>query len=348
MLGAVALALTWGRDLGLLPVLLVAVALAASVLAAVHHAEVIAHRVGEPFGSLVLAVAVTVIEVALIVTLMISGGDKTSTLARDTVFAAAMITMNGIVGISLIAGARAHGVPRFNAEGTGSALACVVSIATLSLVLPNFTTATPGAQFSGSQLAFAAVASAALWGMYVLTQTVRHRDFFLPVKDDDTVSADVHADPPTDRQALTSLGLLLLALVAVVGLAKVESPAIEAGVAAAGFPPSFVGVVIALLVLLPETIASVNAARRNLMQTSLNLAYGSAMASIGLTVPVIAIASIWLEGPLVLGLGPVQMVLLLLTVLVSVLTIVPGRATRLEGFIHLTLFAAFVFLAVNP
>ena len=348
VVGVVALGVTWGRDLGLIAVVLVAVALAASVLAAVHHAEVIAHRVGEPFGSLVLAVAVTVIEVALIVTLMISGGDKTSTLARDTVFAAAMITMNGIVGLSLIAGARAHGVPRFNAEGTGSALACVVSIATLSLVLPNFTTASPGAQFSGSQLAFAAVASAALWGMYVLTQTVRHRDFFLPVKDEGDVSADDHADPPTDRQAYVSLGMLLLALVAVVGLAKVESPAIEAGVAAAGFPPSFVGVVIALLVLLPETIASVNAARLNLMQTSLNLAYGSAMASIGLTVPTIAILSIWLDGPLVLGLGPVQMVLLLLTVLVSVLTIVPGRATRLEGFIHLTLFAAFLFLAVNP
>lgn len=348
--GVVVLALTWGRDLGAVLVVLVALVLAGAVLAAVHHAEVIAHKVGEPFGSLVLAVAVTIIEVALIVTLMISGGDKTASLARDTVFAAVMITMNGIVGISLIAAGRAVGVPRFNAEGAGSAVACVLSIATLSLVLPNFTTASEGPQFSGSQLAFAAVASLALWGMFVLTQTVRHRDFFLPVTDDGdgVLDEDEHADPPTARETLVSLGLLLLALVAVVGLAKVESPAIEAGVAAAGFPPSSVGVVIALLVLLPETLASVRAARRNLMQTSLNLAYGSAMASIGLTVPAIAVVSMFLDGPLVLGLGSTQMVLLLLTTIVSVLTIVPGRATRLEGFVHLTLFAAFVFLSLNP
>ena len=241
-----------------------------------------------------------------------------------------------------------YGVPRFNAEGAGSALATLVAVATLSLVLPNFTTASPGPQFSSAQLAFAAIASLALWAMFVLTQTVRHRDFFLPVREDGEVDEDDHAEPPTGRRALASLGLLLLALVAVVGLAKVESPAIESGVEAVGFPPSFVGVVIALLVLLPETLASVRAARRNLMQTSLNLAYGSAMASIGLTVPAIAVASIWLEGPLILGLGATQMVLFLLTVVVSVLTIVPGRATRLEGFVHLTLFAAFVFLSINP
>jgi Ca2+:H+ antiporter len=348
--GALALALTWGRDLGPLPVVLVALVLAAAVLAAVHHAEVIAHKLGEPFGSLVLAVAVTVIEVALIVTLMVSGGDKTATLARDTVFAAAMITMNGIVGISLVAAGRAFGVPRFNAEGAGSALACVVSIATLSLVLPNFTTAAKGPQFSASQLAFAAVASLSVWGMFVLTQTVRHRDFFLPVSEDGdgVIDEDEHAEPPSTRTTLLSLGLLLVALVAVVGLAKVESPAIEAGVDAAGFPQSFVGVVIAMLVLLPETLASVRAARLNLMQTSLNLAYGSAMASIGLTVPVIAIATLWVDTPLILGLGPMQMVMLLLTVIVSVLTIVPGRAGRLEGFVHLILFAAFVFLSINP
>ncbi len=353
VLGVLVLLVTWGRDLAALPVVLVALVLVAAVLAAVHHAEVIAHRVGEPFGSLVLAVAVTVIEVALILTLMVSGGDKTATLARDTVFAAAMITMNGIVGLSLLTGALRHGVPRFNAEGAGSALATVLSVATLSLVLPNFTTSSPGAQFSGPQLVFAAVASAALWLMFVLTQTGRHREFFLPVQDSsgepaETVADEHAADPPTARQALVSLGLLLLALVAVVGLAKVESPAIEDGVEAAGFPQSFVGVVIALVVLLPETLASVRAARRDLMQTSLNLAYGSAVASIGLTVPAIAVASIWLDGPLILGLGAVQMVLLLLTAVVSVLTLVPGRATRLEGAVHLTLFAAFLFLSISP
>lgn len=319
------------------------------MLAAVHHAEVVAHRIGEPFGSLVLAVAVTVIEVALIVTLMVSGGPETASLARDTVFAAVMITTNGIVGISLLLGALRYGVTLFNAEGSGAALATVVTLATLSLVLPTFTTSQPGPEFSPAQLTFAALAALALYGMFVLTQTVRHRDFFLPVTPHGVaVEGEDHALPPTGRAAATSLGLLVVALVAVVGLAKVESPAIEAGVEAAGFPPSFVGVVIALLVLLPETLAAVRAALRDRIQISLNLAYGSAMASIGLTIPVIALASVWLEGPLLLGLGSTQMVLLALTVVVSVLTVVPGRATRLQGGVHLVLLAAFLFLAINP
>jgi Ca2+:H+ antiporter len=330
------------------PALLVALVLVGAVLAAVHHAEVVAHRVGEPFGSLVLAVAVTVIEVALIVTLMVSGGDEAASLARDTVFAAVMITCNGIVGLSILLGALRHSVVVFNAEGTGAALATVTTLAVLSLVLPTFTTGAAGPQFSSSQLAFAAVASLVLYGAFVLTQTVRHRDFFLPVTAEGAVVDEEHAEPPTTRAALTSLGLLLLALVAVVGLAKVESPGIEAAVAGVGFPQSFVGVVIALLVLLPETIAAARAASRDRLQTSLNLGFGSAMASIGLTIPAIAVASIWLEGPLLLGLGATQMVLLAVTVVVGVLTVVPGRATRLQGVVHLVLLAAFVFLAVNP
>jgi Ca2+:H+ antiporter len=347
----VALAVTWGRGLGTVFVVVVAVVLGGAVLAAVHHAEVVAHRVGEPFGSLVLAVAVTVIEVALIVTLMVSGGKGSASLARDTVFAALMITTTGIVGLSLLVGARRFHVTLFNAEGSGAALATVTTLATLSLVLPTFTTSQPGPEFSPAQLTFAALASLALYAMFVLTQTVRHRDFFLPVSQTEQQTdgnTDDHAPPPTSRAALISLGLLLVSLVAVVGLAKVESPAIEEAVAAVGFPPSFVGVVIAMLVLLPETLAAVRAARRGRIQTCLNLAYGSAMASIGLTIPTIALASIWLDGPLVLGLGATQLVLLALTVVVSVLTVVPGRATRLQGGVHLVLLAAFLFLAVNP
>jgi Ca2+:H+ antiporter len=346
LLGAV-----WGRKPGTVLTVLVALVLAAAIIAAVHHAEVVAHRVGEPFGSLVLAVAVTVIEVALIVTLMVSGGPETSSLARDTVFAAVMITANGIVGLCLLVGAVKHGLAVFNAEGTGAALATVTTLAALSLVLPTFTTSRPGPEFSGSQLAFAAVASLLLYAMFVVTQTVRHRDFFLPVEEEKATTdadGDEHAAPPSNREAWTSLGLLLLALVGVVGLAKVESPAIESGVAAAGFPHSFVGVVIALLVLLPETVAAVRAALRNKIQISLNLALGSAMASIGLTIPTIAIATIWLDGPLLLGLDPTQIVLLSLTVVAGVLTVVPGRATRLQGAVHLVLLAAFLFLAVNP
>ena len=349
VVAVLALVLTWGRHPGPVVVGLVALVLAGAVLAAVQHAELIAHRLGEPFGSLVLAVAVTVIEVALIVTLMVSGGPKTASLARDTVFAAVMITTTGIVGLSLLAGARRFGVSNFNPEGTGAALASVVSVTTISLVLPTFTSSAQGPRFSPGQLAFAAVASLSVYGLFVLTQTVRHRDFFLPVTASGEIAPpEVHAAPPTARQAWSSLGLLMLALVAVVGLAKVESPSIEAGVKAVGFPPSFVGVVIALLVLLPETLAAFRAAVRDRVQISLNLSYGSAMASIGLTIPAIAVASIWLDGPLLLGLGSVQIALLALTVVVSILTVVPGRATRLQGAIHLILFAAFLFLSVSP
>ncbi|MGX5654737.1 calcium:proton antiporter [Geodermatophilus nigrescens] len=345
----VVLAFVWGTEPGPVPVAVVAVALVAAVLAAVHHAEVVAHRVGEPFGSLVLAVAVTVIEVGLIVTLMVSGGPETVSLARDTVFAAVMVTCNGIVGLSLLLGALRRDVVSFNREGSGAALATVLALAVMTLVLPTFTTSRPGPEFSPPQLVFAALASLVLYGAFVVTQTVRHRGFFLPVvEDDDTDDDREHADPPTGRTALASLGLLLAALVAVVGLAKVASPAIESGVAAVGFPQSFVGVVIALVVLAPETLAAANAARRNRLQTSLNLAFGSAMASIGLTIPVIAVATIWLDGPLLLGLGPTQLVLLAVTVGVAVLTVVPGRATRLQGVVHLVLLAGFLFLAVAP
>ncbi|RJQ89070.1 calcium:proton antiporter [Amycolatopsis panacis] len=349
VIAVVLLVLTWGRELGPVPVTIVALMLAGTVLAAVHHAEVVAHRVGEPFGSLVLAVAVTVIEVALIVTMMASGGEKADTLARDTVFAAVMITTNGIVGLSLLIGARRYGETRFHPEGSGAALATVATLAGLSLVLPTFTTSRPGPEFSGPQLTFAAIASLVLYAMFVLTQTVRHRDFFLPVgADGQAQDEDRHAAPPARRTALVSLVLLLIALVTVVGLAKVESPAIETGVRAAGLPQSFVGVVIALLVLAPETLAAARAARHDRMQISLNLSYGSAIASIGLTIPAIALASVWMPGPLQLGLGPTHIVLLALTVVVSVLTVVPGRATRLQGGVHLVLLAGFLVLAMNP
>ncbi|WOX08882.1 ionic transporter y4hA [Streptomyces sp. N50] len=350
VLAAVLLIFTWGRkDLPAVVVALVTVVLAGAVLAAVHHAEVIAHRVGEPFGSLVLAVAVTIIEVALIVTLMADGGDKSSTLARDTVFAAVMITCNGIVGLVLIVASLRHGTAVFNPEGTGAALATVATLATLSLVLPTFTTSKPGPEFSGAQLTFAALSSLALYGLFVATQTVRHRDYFLPVSHQgETITKDLHADAPSARTALISLGLLGLALIGVVGLAKGVSPTIESGVEAAGLHHAVVGVIIALLVLLPETIAALRSARRDRVQTSLNLALGSAMASIGLTIPAVALASIWLSGPLVLGLGSTHMVLLALTVVVSSLTVVPGRATPLQGGVHLVLFAAYLELAINP
>ncbi|MWA10382.1 calcium:proton antiporter [Streptomyces sp. BA2] len=348
VLAVVLLAFTWGRDLPGVGVVVVTLVLSGAVLAAVHHAEVIAHRVGEPFGSLVLAVAVTIIEVALIVTLMADGGDKSSTLARDTVFAAVMITCNGIIGLCLLVGALRHRVVVFQSEGTGAALATVATLATLSLVLPTFTTTKQGPEFSTAQLVFAALASLVLYGLFVTTQTVRHREYFLPITRKGEVIDSEDAGGPSSRTAVISLALLALALIGVVGLAKGVSPTIESGVESAGMPHAVVGVIIALLVLLPETIAAVRATRRDRVQTSLNLALGSAMASIGLTIPAVAVASVWLSGPLVLGLGPTHMVLLALTVIVGTLTVVPGRATLLQGGVHLVLFAAYLELAVTP
>lgn len=343
----VLLIVTWGRELGWLPVVLVSIGLAAAVLTAVHHAEIVALRVGEPFGTLILAVAVTVIEVALIVTLMLSGGDKAATLARDTVFAAVMITTAGVIGLSIVVGSYHHGVQEFRTEGSTGALSALVALAVGSLVLPTFTSSTPGPTFTGVQLAYAGIASLVLYGLFVFVQTVRNRDYFLPLGEA-AEDEDVHAAAPSARTALTSLGLLLVCLVAVVGLAKVASPTIEAGVVSIGAPSSSVGVVIALLVLAPETLAAVRAARGNRIQTSFNLALGSALASIGLTIPVIGLASIWLEGPLVLGLEAKEMALLTLTVVINVLTLSIGRTTLLQGGVHLVVFFGFVFLAVSP
>jgi Ca2+:H+ antiporter len=352
VLAMLLLAAIWGRSLAPLVVVLVGLVLVAAVLVGVHHAEVVALRVGEPLGSLILAVAVTVIEVGLILSLMLSGGPETTTLARDTVFAAVMITCNGIVGLCLVVGALRHGVVRFNAEGSSGSMATVAALATLCLVFPTVTTTSPGPTFSGPQLAFAAVVSLVLYGVYVFVQTVRHRDYFLPVGPEGADGADdpeeSHEPPPATREAMLSAVLLVISLVAVVGLAKSVSPAIESGVRAAGAPLSVVGVAIALLVLLPETLAAVRAAARNRLQTSFNLAMGSALASIGLTIPAIAAAMIWLPGPLVLGLSPTEMILLALSVVIGTLTVVAGRATVLQGAVHLLIFASFLFIAVTP
>jgi Ca2+:H+ antiporter len=265
------------------------------------------------------------------------------------VFAAVIITCNGVVGLSILVGSRRGSVVSFNAEGTGAALATVATLATLGLVLPTFTTSRPGPMFSPPQLAFAAVVALAMYGLFVALQTGRHRDYFLPVTADGVVIASQeHAMAPSTGRALASLALLLVALVDVVGDAKLVSPTIEQVVTAAGLPASFVGVVIALLIILPETLAAARAARRGRMQISLNLAFGSAMASIGLTIPAIAVASIWLSTPLYLGLGATHIVLLALTCIVTTLTVVPGRATLLQAGVHFAVLAAYLFLAISP
>ena len=341
----VILAATWGREAGPVLLALILVALVAAVFTAVHHAEVVALRVGEPFGTLVLALAVTVIEASLIVALMLAGGGPASALARDTVFATVMIICNGVVGLCLLLGAMRHRVLDFQVEGTTPTLAVLATLATLTLVLPVFTTTTPGPTLSAAQLVFVGIVSLALYGVFVFVQTVRHREYFLPVGPG---SEEPHAPVPTTAVAWASLGLLLLSLVAVVGLAKGLAPAIEGAVDAAGMPQPAVGIVIALIVLLPETVAAVRAALGNRMQTSFNLALGSALATIGLTIPVVAATALALRLPLALGLGNKEIGLLALTLFITAMTLSRGRATVLQGSVHLVLFAVFLFLAVVP
>ena len=302
--------------------------------------------IGEPFGTLILALAVTVIEVALILSMMLAGGPDKSSLPRDTIFATIMIIGNGAVGLCLLAGGIRHHEQTFRLEGATSALAALIALATLSLVLPTFTTSAPGPVYTTVQLAFAAAASLVLWGVFVFVQTVRHRDYFLPPEAAADESA--HAPLPTVAAAWTSFALLGVALAAVIGLAKMLSPTVERAVEAAGAPQTVIGIVIALLVLLPETWAAVRAARADRMQTSLNLALGSALASIGLTIPAVALASVVLGMPLQLGLAPKDLVLLALTFAVAAITLGTGRTNVLQGAVHLVIFAAFLVLALVP
>jgi len=322
------------------------IALVATVIAGVHHAEVVAHRVGEPFGTLVLAVAVTVIESSLILSMMLSGGDHMPTLPRETIYAAVMIICNGVVGICILVGGLAHHEQTFRVEGAAAGFAALIVMSAFTLVLPVFTTSTSGPTYSGLQLAFVAVTSAALWLIFVFIQTVRHRDYFIPVTD--PANLEAHAEPPTIREAWVSFGLLVVSLVAVVGLAKMLSPTIEGAVDAAGAPRDVVGIVIAMLVLLPETWAATRAARADRLQTSMNLAVGSALASIGLTVPVVVLAAHAFALPLVLGLEPKDLAMLAVTFLVTAVTLGTGRTHMMLGAVHLVIFAAFLFLAFVP
>ena len=321
-------------------------ALIGAVIAAVHHAEVVAHGVGEPLGTLILALAVTVIETALILSMMIAGGEDMAVLPRDAIYATVMIICNGVIGICVLLGGLKHHEQTFRVEGAGAGLAALIVMSTLTLVLPVATTTTPVGTYSTSQLTFVGATSAALWAIFVFVQTVRHRDYFIPATG--VTDEDVHAEPPTARAAWLSSGLLLLSLVVVVGLSKGLSPTIEHAVEAANAPRAVVGIVIATLVLLPETWAAMRAARADRLQSSMNLAIGSALASIGLTVPLVVVASIALNLPIVLGLAPKDVAMLVLTFLVSAVTLGTGRTYVMQGAVHLVIFAAFLFLAFVP
>jgi Ca2+:H+ antiporter len=314
-----------------------------AVFSAVHHAEIIALRVGEPLGSIVLAVAVTVIEVALIVSMMLAAKEGGEALARNTVFAAVMLVMNGVVGLCLVFGGARHHVQSFQEQGTVAALSVLGTLAVITMVLPNTTIAMPGPYFAPPQLLFVGFVCLCLYGVFLFVQTVRHRDYFMV--EGDHGHGDVR---PSGKMTSISVGLLTVALVAVVLLAKILSPELERAVASAGIPKAFVGVVIAGVVLLPEGMAAVRAARANRLQTSLNLALGSALASIGLTIPVVAVVSLMIGMPLELGLPPEERTLLTLSMFIGTVTLATGRTTVLQGAVHLSICAVFLFLSAMP
>lgn len=322
--------------------------LAVAISAAVHNAEVIAHRLGPSLGTLILALSVTIIEVALIVALMGSSSPEASTVARDTVFAAIMIVTNGILGVCILLGGMRHKELVFQSMGTSSLMGVLATLSALIFVLPNYTTTTVGPTYSANQLVFVSVASLLLYGALVWAQTKSHKSYFEALEPSQMKSLEKANYVPSKARAVLSFGMLLVSLITVVGLAKLLSPAIEQGVAALGAPRVVVGIVIALLVLAPETLAAVNAAKVNQLQTSLNLALGSGAASIALTIPVVSIYSISAGKDLSLGLDPKSTAFLVITFLAASFTLGGGRATTLQGIVHLTIMAAYIVLSFLP
>jgi len=342
--GAVLLAA--GLGFGGIIVAFIGVGVAASVLAAVHHAEVVADRVGEPYGTLVLALAVTLIEVSLIVSLMAAGGEEASGLARDTVFAAVMIILNGIIGLCLLVGGLMHREQSFSLDGVSAALVALGAIAILTLVFPNYTVTTPGPYYSSSQLGLIGIVTVVIYGTFVFTQTIGHRQYFL--QDDDPDKSAQHPAPPSNAMTAVSSILLLFCLAAVVLLAKKLAPSLEAAVTRLGAPDAVVGVIIAAIILLPEGLAALRAARANRLQTSLNLALGSALASIGLTIPTVSFLSLFTNTRLRLGIDSESSLLLMLSLFVVVVALRTGRTIILHGVVLLTVFVVYLFTTVVP
>ena len=342
--GATALGFTFTPSAaGLVFAVLLLVILFGTVFAAVHHAELIAYKIGEPYGTLLLTLAVTIIEVALIATIML--GDKAvPTLARDTVFAVIMIVCNGLVGICIFIGGLRYREQEFQVSGSNLYLTVLIVLATITLIMPNYTLTLPGPIYSTAQLGFVSVVTIMLYGVFVYTQTILHRGYFMS-KGSDLDDGEVVV---SNRTLTLSIVLLLVSLLAVVLLAKKFSLVVDVATALIGAPPAFAGILVALLILLPESVAAIAAARRNDLQKSINLALGSSLATIGLTIPAVAVVAYTLDKQLVLGLNIQEMVLLVLTFLLSMLTFVTGRTNILFGLVHLVVFAVFLFMVFVP
>lgn len=327
--------------------MIASVLLILSVMSAVHHSEIIAERVGEPYGTIILAISITVIEVSIIISLMMSEGSEAASLARDTVYAATMLILNGIIGLCLFIGGLKHYEQNFSTSSVTIALVSLVSIIVFTLVFPTFTESVHGSYYSTPQLIFASITCIVIYSSFLFAQTTRYRQYFLTIGDDENEAA---AKPIVinNKTFYTSLIFLLVSLGIVVLLAKTLSPTIENIIVSYHLPKSLVGVIIALIILLPEAIAAIIAARKNRLQTSLNLALGSALASIGLTIPSVAAVCIIMDIPIILGLDIKSIVLLALSVFTVMLSLSKGKSNIVYGVVLLVNLFAFIFLMIYP
>lgn len=306
----------------------------------VRHAECLATLFGEPYGTLILTLAVIGIEVALIVAIMLSG-DAVPTMARDTMFSVIMIVLNGLVGLCLLLGGIRHRNQSYNLQGANAFLSVLVPLAVFALVLPRITHSAPGGELSSVQAGFEIAMSVLLYGVFLAIQTVTHSDIFQ--QPDVGGNDDGHHDVVVRTVPFHVVGLMG-ALVPIILLSKSLALYVEFGIEAVGAPIAFSGFIVAALVLMPEGMSAVQAARDNKLQRAVNICLGSAVATIGLTVPAVLIVG-WVTGLRIeLGLETADIILLMLTLFVSLLTFGSRTTNYLQGAVHLALFAAYIMM----
>lgn len=312
----------------------------------VRHAEALAIKLGEPYGTLILTLSVITIEVSLISAVMLTGSDS-PTLGRDMMFSVLMIVLNGMVGISLLLGGFRHIEQSFNLQSANTFLAVIVPLAVLSLILPNYTLSTPDPTFTVPQSEFLIVVTIGLYAVFLAMQTIRHREYFTTPYRESKVT-EGHPDHALDTRTIRSVSfhavMLLGCMVPIVLLSKRLAVIIDFGIAEIGAPAAFGGLLVAVLVLAPEAITALRAALSNQLQRSINISLGSALATIGLTVPAVLVIGIVTGNKVVLGLDPVETLLLCLTLFVSYINLSGGRSNLLQGAIHLILFSAYIVL----
>jgi len=336
----------WPLPIAIISAVLAMGLLLSTVFTTVHHAEAVASHVGEPYGTLLLTLAVTAIEVSVIVSVMLHG-ENNPTLARESVFSNVMIASTGVVGMGLFLGGLRHRKQEVRREGTNALLAVLIALTVLTLILPNYTLSTSPGTFSTLQLAFVSLLSVLLYCAFLFAQTVRHQADF--VEDILSVHTD-NAHNPDRREALIRALLLVVGLLGIVLLTEQIATGLEDElmIFQVGQTDAIIGAFIAALVLAPEALAAIKAARNNELQRSMNIALGSACATIGLTIPAVAMASLFTGKELMLGLGAGDTVLLLLALSISIVSFGTGRTTVLTGLVHLVVFVAYLLLIVVP